>query len=71
MPCCCASNQLFVAQSLPHQRIAAQVRESNCVYVPAVTVPADTAPKLLDHTLRSKRDAEDLVTRLELNQLNR
>jgi protein phosphatase len=39
--------------------------------VPATTVPADAAPKLLDHTLRSKRDAEDLVNRLELNQLNR
>ena len=38
--------------------------------VPAATVAAGSAPKLLDHTLRSKRDAEDLVTRLELNQLN-
>ena len=39
--------------------------------VPAATVSVASTPKLLDHTLRSKRDAEDLVNRLELNQLNR
>jgi PPM family protein phosphatase len=38
--------------------------------VPAATMPASSLPKLLDHTLRSKRDAEDLVTQLELNQLS-
>jgi PPM family protein phosphatase len=39
--------------------------------VPASTVPADRRSALLDHHLRSQKDATNLVKDLELGQLRR
>ena len=67
------SGFVSVYQGLPYDLPAGihLYREQFVSGVSAATLPAPRREKLLDHKLRSERDANDLVKQLELGQLSR
>jgi len=67
-----ADGQVAIFRGLPYE-LPAGIRLYERWYVsgvPAAIVPAPRRAKLLDHQLRSERDARDLVRRLETGKLS-